>query len=400
MNNLNKNELNILDIPDEIFFIIFKKLNTVEVLYSLVDVNRRFDRLALDSLYINNLNMTDTMTINSFYEQPCSIDAQVISKISEKILPRIHDQVHKLTIEEFSIKPILLAVNYPQLYSLSLINFQEEMLYQHLTDDVILRDVLTKQITHLNIDIKKTIGQTTKIVSKIFALILSLCKNLTVLNFCHMFPTRRCLLPICYLPSRNCMSLTLVKLTITVSCLLDCLYLFDGRLDSLSTLIINVSYIFGPKIPKDSQKKLLKLKCFSLSSPKLTVDYDDLIVPLLCQMVNLEELKIYLLVQRFDSTYIDGIQLYDQFLVYMTHLKKFTSNTKTNVSNIFLRVRLSSNEDIQHSFIGRGYQQVTSYIHNDSMKNKGKCLIYSVPYEFDYFFYLYNSFQGGIFHKV
>ncbi|CAF3740060.1 unnamed protein product [Rotaria sp. Silwood1] len=105
----------------------------VEVLYSLVDVNRRFDRLALDYLYINNLNMTDTMTINTFYEQLCSINAQVISKISEKVLFRIHSQVHKLTIEEFSIKPILLAGNYPQLYSLSLINFQEEMLYQHLT---------------------------------------------------------------------------------------------------------------------------------------------------------------------------------------------------------------------------------------------------------------------------
>ncbi|CAF3766793.1 unnamed protein product [Rotaria sp. Silwood1] len=195
------------------------------------------------------------------------------------------------------------------------------------------------------------------------------------------------------------MSLTLVKLTITVSCLLDCLYLFDGRPDSLSTLIINVSYIFGPKIRKYSQKKLLKLKCFSLSSPKITVDYDDLIVPLLSQMVNLEELKLYLLVQRFDSTYIDGIQLCDQFLVYMTQLKKFTFNIKTNVSNIF-RVKLPSNEDIQHSFIGRGYQQVTSYVHNDSIENKGKCLIYSLPYEFDYFFDLDNSFQGGIFHKV
>ncbi|CAF5066920.1 unnamed protein product, partial [Rotaria sp. Silwood1] len=232
----------------------------VEVLYSLVNVNRRFDRLALNCLYINNLNMIDTMTINSFYEQPCSIDAQVISKVSDKILPRIHSQVHKLTIEEFSIKPILLAANYPQLYSSSLINFQEEMLYQHLTGtafnsihDVILRNLLTKQITHLNIDIKKTIRQRTKIVSKIFALILSLCKNLTVLNFCDMLPTRRCLRPICYLPSTNCMSLTLVKLTITVSCSLDCLYLSDGHLDSLSTLIINISYIFGPKIPKDSQ---------------------------------------------------------------------------------------------------------------------------------------------------
>ncbi|CAF1433951.1 unnamed protein product [Adineta steineri] len=104
-----------------------------EVLYSLVDVNRRFDRLALDFLYINDLNMTDTVTINSFCEQPCSIGVQVILKISEKILPRIHDQVHKLTIDEFTIKSILVATKYPQLYSLSLINFEEEILYQYLT---------------------------------------------------------------------------------------------------------------------------------------------------------------------------------------------------------------------------------------------------------------------------
>jgi hypothetical protein len=31
------------------------------------------------------------------------------------------------------MKQILLAANYPQLYSLSLINFQEEILYQYLT---------------------------------------------------------------------------------------------------------------------------------------------------------------------------------------------------------------------------------------------------------------------------
>ena len=132
MNNLNNNQLNILDLPDEILFIIFEKLNKVDVLYSLVDVNRRFDRLALDSLYIHGLNMTDTTTINSFYEQTCSMDSQVISKICEKVLPRIHHQVHELTLEESSMKPILLAASYPQLHSLSLINFQEEILYQYL----------------------------------------------------------------------------------------------------------------------------------------------------------------------------------------------------------------------------------------------------------------------------
>ncbi len=35
-----KNHLNILDMPDEILFLIFQKLNMVDVFYSLVDVNR------------------------------------------------------------------------------------------------------------------------------------------------------------------------------------------------------------------------------------------------------------------------------------------------------------------------------------------------------------------------
>jgi hypothetical protein len=133
MNNLNNNHLNILDLPDEILFIIFQKLNMVDVLYSLVDVNQRFERLTLDSLYIRDLDMTNIMAFNSLYDETSSIDTQVLSRICEKILSRIHHQVHKLTVEEYSMQQILLAANYPQLYSLSLINFQEEILYQYLT---------------------------------------------------------------------------------------------------------------------------------------------------------------------------------------------------------------------------------------------------------------------------
>jgi len=132
MNNLNNNHLNILNLPNEILFIIFQKLNMVDVLYSLVDVNRQFERLALDSHYIRDLDMTNIMTINSLYNQTSSIDAQVLSRICERILPRIDHQVRKLTVEEYSMKQILTA-NYSQLYSLSLINFQEEILYQYLT---------------------------------------------------------------------------------------------------------------------------------------------------------------------------------------------------------------------------------------------------------------------------
>jgi hypothetical protein len=117
-------------------------------------------------------------------------------------------------------------------------------------------------------------------------------------------------------------------------------------------------------------------------------------------MINLEELKLYLSVIRFDSTYIDGVQLYEQVLIYMTQLNKFTFSIDTTVDEENVRLELASNEDIQRSFIGRGYHQVASYVHTNSMKTEGKCHIYSLPYEFEYFLNLNNYFQGGIFHKV
>lgn len=136
MNSLNNNHINILDLPNEILFIIFQKLNMVDVLDSCVDVNRRFNRLILDSFYIRDVNMTTIMDTTSLYDQTSSIDPKILSRICEKILPRIHDHIYKLTIEEYSAKQILLASNYPKLYSLSLINFQEEILHEYLTSIV------------------------------------------------------------------------------------------------------------------------------------------------------------------------------------------------------------------------------------------------------------------------
>jgi hypothetical protein len=78
MNNLNNNHLNILDLPDD---------------------------------------MTSIISINSHKTFP--IDTQVLSRICSNILPRIHSQVHKLTVEERSMKQILLAGKYAKFYSLS-----------------------------------------------------------------------------------------------------------------------------------------------------------------------------------------------------------------------------------------------------------------------------------------
>jgi hypothetical protein len=119
-------------------------------------------------------------------------------------------------------------------------------------------------------------------------------------------------------------------------------------------------------------------------------------------MINLEELKLYLQVRRIDMNYIDGYQLYDQFLMNMTQLKKFTFYIKTEVAVDVdtHRFNLPSNEDIQRSFIGRGYQQVASSVYTESVMCDGVCHIYSVPYDFEYYAYLDDSFPSGMFHKV
>jgi hypothetical protein len=262
MNTSNNDNLNILDLPDEILLIIFNKLNTIDVLYSLVDVNERFDRLVFNSLDIRNLDTTN-MVMKSYYDRTFSIDNNVLSRISEKILPRIHHQLNELIVEQNSMKHILLNANYPQLDSLSLVNFEKEILFQNLTGKLfvlnnkinslslffkfsgnsILRHLVTQQILHLNIDVSyEPESSTSEILSSLFILILSGCQRLISLNFCQLFYDRTT--PICInkYPSTSCTSSTLIKLKVNVTTFSDCLYLLE-YLKCLSTLIIDVKII-------------------------------------------------------------------------------------------------------------------------------------------------------------
>ncbi|CAF0853771.1 unnamed protein product [Rotaria sordida] len=374
-------------------------MNIVDVLYSLVDVNQRFDRLVLDPLIIRNLNMT-IRTFESLYDQTFSIDDKTLSRICDKILCRIYDQINTLTIEQYSVERILRVANYPQLYSLSFINFEGEILDQYLTDDSILRDLLSKQITHLNIDIKNANRESFKITSKIFVLILSLCKNLIDLNFCDLFFERKHWNRISRLTETSLMSSTLTKLKINLVSFTECLFLLNGNFECLTTLILHVETIYHPIRHIDKTKKLPKLKYFSFISPEYTSQHDILIFPFIRRMINLEELKLYLLIEVIDLNYIDGIQLYDELLCHMKKLNNFTFNIQTRVFRCNTKINLSSNEDIQRSFIEREiYQQNASYIHNLS-RMESKCHIYSLPYQFEYLLEINNSFPGGIFHTV
>jgi hypothetical protein len=126
----NNNYSNLYDLPNEIWFIIIKKLNIFDVLNLFTNTNERFTQLILDPLYIRNLDTT-VMTMNSFNDPTFSVHEQVLSSLCENILPKIHDQVKILVIEQHSIERIL-TFNYSQLHSLTLVNFKEDILYQYL----------------------------------------------------------------------------------------------------------------------------------------------------------------------------------------------------------------------------------------------------------------------------
>ncbi|CAF1339121.1 unnamed protein product [Rotaria sordida] len=322
-----------------------------------MDINERFAQLVVDPLYIHNLDMT-IMNMKSFYDRTFSIDDKILSRICDNILPRIHNQVTKLTVEQHSIERIL-TINYPQLYFLTLVNFKEEILFKYLTDYSILHN-LKNQITHLNVDIQNEMGsELSEISSNIFLLILSLCKRLTHLNFCQLFSYRDSSIYISELSRTSYISSSLVELKINVSIFDDCLDLLDGYLDNLTKLIINVKQIkYKQRSNINNLKQLPKLKCFSLTSINYTHVYDERITQLLHQMINLEELILFLTVVRIDSNFIDGHQLYDEVVIYMPKLNKFLFSINTSVILKNIDIDFSSNEYIQRSFIGKGYGQM------------------------------------------
>ena len=108
---------------------------------------------------------------------------------------------------------------------------------------------MTKQITHLNIDIKRSSEPDIEIATEIFKLIICLGKNLMVLNFSDMFHGRKCIIRDLYSLWNDDVSSTLTKLKIKVAVLEDCLHLLDGPLICLSTLIIHVSFFSSRRFP-------------------------------------------------------------------------------------------------------------------------------------------------------
>jgi hypothetical protein len=109
------------NLPDEILIIILKKLYNFETLYSFIGVNKRFNRIAHDSIFTNHLTLMTFLNDSTY----CLPDL-ILDRFCLQILPKIHHKIKWLDLESTSMERILRVTNYPNLYGLGLYGIDVE----------------------------------------------------------------------------------------------------------------------------------------------------------------------------------------------------------------------------------------------------------------------------------
>ena len=114
--------VHLLDLSDEILLIIMSKISNLDVLHSLMETCEKLDRLARDRVHTRSVGFTET-TSNG---QIRSLSDEMLDRLCENILPRIHQNIECITVESSSIRPIFQSIEYPKLFKLILPEFDLE----------------------------------------------------------------------------------------------------------------------------------------------------------------------------------------------------------------------------------------------------------------------------------
>ncbi|CAF4112063.1 unnamed protein product, partial [Rotaria magnacalcarata] len=229
---MNRSNVHLLNLPNEILLTILRKLNNIDVLYSLLDINNgRLDIIAQEKTFANILNFVHIDEIS------------LIDRFCLYILPRIHRSIKYFILEPIFMERILLAAVYPNLTELKLFNFEQQIASKYFTDESSLRSVFQQQITSLTLvtnDKSARVGSSKQYTRNVYAYILNFFKNLTHLNIIGPYVMLCPGLSLCDLPSTTFYSSILTHLCIIVETFDDRLYLLDGRLKQLTTFNVNV----------------------------------------------------------------------------------------------------------------------------------------------------------------
>ncbi|CAF4162050.1 unnamed protein product [Adineta steineri] len=351
---MNDSTIQLNDLPDEILMMILEKLWNIRVLYSLIGINRKLDRITCDPVFTRYLQLMNGISHNSVGQLP----EIVLNRFCSDILPKIHRHIRRLDLESSTMERILSTSNYPNLHQLGLFNLHAKTAASLFRSKSPLNHIDANQIDLLIIDIKQygDMCERSDINLLIFTHILTIFCNLKYFSFDTSQQLSFGNSP------PNIFSSTLVELHVSLNDLTDCLYLLDGRFSQLYTLRVYTVREKSTHVIIDNKDKLPNLKYFSLDHRFYTDSYDNLIIPLLQRMINLEELDLYLKISRI-QTVVDGADLKKNILNHMSRLKKFSFSIRLNIylnngSNI------PSNDDFQNTFKDFKDNEIISYVDN------------------------------------
>jgi hypothetical protein len=127
---MNQSNVQFLDLPNEVLFIILKKLDNMDVLYSLLGVdNQRLDMIVQGKTFTETLNFVLTTS----FDDILSIEASILDRFCANILPRIGQNIKSLILESKSMERILSVTDYPNLAELKIFNFMDKIASYYFT---------------------------------------------------------------------------------------------------------------------------------------------------------------------------------------------------------------------------------------------------------------------------
>lgn len=139
----NMNEL--LDLPNEILFLILRKLRNVDVLYSLLGINnQRLEIIAQQQIFTNILNF---VCISQSTDEISEISTSILDRFCISILPRIQINIKSLILESVSMERILRTANYPNLTTLKIFNFNKAIVERYFMGKLFM----FTSLCHINI---------------------------------------------------------------------------------------------------------------------------------------------------------------------------------------------------------------------------------------------------------
>ncbi|CAF2337364.1 unnamed protein product [Rotaria sp. Silwood2] len=388
---MNQSNVRFLDLPNEILIMILKKLDNINVLYSLLDVdNQRLDMIVQGKTFTETLNFVSTTSLDDIV----SIADSMLDRFCINILPRIGHNIKSLILESESIERILLTADYPNLTELKLLNFKDQIASCYFTDQSPFRRIFQQQITDLILVYKSDINilLERQYQNGVHEYILKFFENLK-----HLSITGSASILTLHNSSLTaCSSSILYKLCVFVNNFEECLALLDGRLKQLTTFIVIINYPANDSTVVYNMDDLPNLKCFSLTCFCLNNEYDTQILPFFRRMSNLEELTLDIM-NADRNTFVDGTQINNKILVHMPRLNKFTFHicTKTELHHL---VHYLSSDDIQRTFTNIGYQHVDCILYYTA--GRAICHVFSLPFVFDHLEYIGNTFSPIVFIHV